>query len=117
MPGALNKLTVMAHSGAEFLDIEKIVRCEGVGNYTMFYLTDQRKIISSKGLGEYEKELVRHHFFRIHKTHLVNLKMVSEYLRGRGGAVKLLDGMELSVSRYRKQALLKELALLFSSGK
>ena len=117
MPSKLNKIAVPAHTGAEYLEIQEILRCEGVGNYTVFHLVNGHKIISSKGLGEYERELSAHNFFRIHKTHLVNLAMVTEYVRGRGGSVKLTDGSELVVSRYRKQDLLDKLDFLFPTSK
>ena len=96
-------------SGLEMLDIDDIIRCKGEGSYTSFFLINNRKIMASKGLKEFETLLEGHKFFRIHQTHLVNLRYAEKYIRGRGGTLVMKDGIELEVSRYRKNELLTKL--------
>jgi two-component system, LytTR family, response regulator len=48
-------------------------------------------------------------FFRIHKSFLVNLVHVREYLRGDGGTVIMSNNMELEVSRRKKEQFLSKI--------
>ena len=48
-------------------------------------------------------------FVRIHKSCLVNLLHVKEYIRGEGGSVKLSDKTELEVARRKKDVLLSRM--------
>jgi two-component system LytT family response regulator len=95
------RLAIPAVSGAQFFSPAEIVRLEGEGNYTQFYLTENRKYLSSKTMKEYEEILVQHNFLRIHKSHLVNRKFIDSYKNG--GSVVLKDKTSLPVSRQRKQ--------------
>jgi two-component system LytT family response regulator len=45
-------------------------------------------------------------FFRIHKSHLINLSFLNRYKKGEGGFVIMEDGSELEVSRRRKDEFL-----------
>jgi two-component system LytT family response regulator len=45
-------------------------------NYSWVYLTDGRKFLFSKRLLHWEVELSGFNFFRIHKSHLVNMDRV-----------------------------------------
>jgi len=103
------RLFIPNQRGIDFLEIKDIVRCEGEGNYTTFFLHDGSKTVASKGLSEYDSLLKDNGFFRIHRAHLVNLSYVKRYIRGRGGFVEMNNGTELDVSRYKKEALLKVL--------
>lgn len=95
------KLAVPTVSGAVFFSPSEIIRLEGEGNYTQFYLIQNRKYLSAKTMKEYEEILVKHHFIRIHKSHLVNKSFIDTYKNE--GAVLLKDKTSLPVSRQRKQ--------------
>jgi two-component system LytT family response regulator len=51
-------------------------------------------------------------FFRIHKSHIVNLHQVSEVLHGDEQAVVLKNGSSLPVARERKRDLIAALEAL-----
>ena len=101
------KLAVPTTSGAVFFSPAEIVRLEGEGNYTRFFLKDGRKHMSSKTMKEYEEILLQHSFMRIHKSHLVNKNFIENYHND--GAVILKDKTQLPVSRQRKQQVAAEL--------
>ena len=65
--------------------------------------------MSSKTLKEYENILKGSNFIRIHKSSLININHIKEYLRGEGGSVILSDGSEVEVSRRKKRDLLAAL--------
>lgn len=95
------KLAVPTTAGAVFFSPADIIRLEGEGNYTRFFLSDGRKHMSSKTMKEYEEILLQHNFLRIHKSHLVNKSFIDHYHNE--GAVILKDQTQLPVSRQRKQ--------------
>jgi len=95
------KLAVPTTEGAIFFSPSEIIRCEGDRNYTWFFLTNNRKHLSSKTIKEYEELLSNHDFLRIHKSHLVNMSFIDKYLNE--GTVVLKDKIQLPVARLRKE--------------
>lgn len=95
------KLAIPTITGALFFSPAEIMRLEGEGNYSRFYLTNDRKYLSAKTMKEYEEILVSHSFLRIHKSHLVNKQFIDNYLNE--GTIVLKDKTALPVSRQRKQ--------------
>ncbi len=104
------KLVLPTSSGMHIIDFDDIIRCESSNNYTTFYLKDGKKIVVSKSIQTYEKLLKDSHFCRIHNKHIVNLKYVKKYVRGRGGYVVLANGEQVDVSEGRKKQFLEKLS-------
>lgn len=88
------------------VNVNDIIKCEADNNYSTFYLVDGKKIVISKGLKEYEDMLGDLGFFRVHQSHLINLKFVSRYDKRDGGFVVLKDESHVPVSQRKKQKLL-----------
>jgi two-component system LytT family response regulator len=86
-----------------------IIRVEAMSNYSVFYLPDNRKIIVSRTLKEYELILTELFFLRINRSVIVNLEYVAKYKKGDGGTLVLNDGAELEVSPAKKDILLSRL--------
>ena len=105
--GQVRRLVIPSIEGFEVVEIEQLVRCEGERNYTNFILANGSKVLTSKTLKEYEELLVKHGFFRIHKSHLINLLHVKRYVKGDGGSVEMSDGASLQISRDKKEAFSK----------
>lgn len=95
------KISLPTASGCEFLALIEIVRCEGDNNYTIFHLTNSKKLVVSKTLGEFEEMFTKYHFFRVHQSHLINLRHVKSYTKN-GGLVTLSDGSLVEISRRKK---------------
>lgn len=104
------KLALPTSTGLKFVKLNEILYCEGQNNYTVFYLLDETKLLVSKTLKEYEEMLKDHNFFRIHKSYLINLEEIKEYIRGDGGYVVMNNKTSLNVSKRKKEAFLKEIA-------
>jgi len=96
------KIIVPSLEGLNIILIDDIVRLEAYDTYTEFYLTKDRKLVASKPLNIFEKMLVDQFFVRIHAKHLVNLKYVDRYVKGKGGSVMLENGDEVDVSVRKK---------------
>jgi two-component system LytT family response regulator len=67
---------------------------------------DEKKIVVSRQLGEYEKLLPENNFTRIHDKYIINLAYIKEYIKGSGGEVVLENGKEIPVATRRKEDFL-----------
>lgn len=74
-----DKLAVPVFDGISFVNIEKIIYCEGSNNYTYLWMHGGEKLLISRTLKDFEEQLYTHSFFRIHQKYLVNLNHVSRY--------------------------------------
>jgi two-component system, LytTR family, response regulator len=104
-----DKLPVPSMRGLVFVPVKDILYIESEGNYTTIYLENQAKIVSSRSIGDYEIQLAKLHFLRIHNSTLINLAQIQEYIRGEGGSVILVNGTELTVAKRKKTQLLEML--------
>jgi two-component system LytT family response regulator len=99
--------------GLRLVNPTDIVRCEGDNNYSTFFLVSGDKIIVSRTVREFEDILTQSDFVRIHKSHLINLRHVRQYLRetqrDSGGYVVMANGTRLEVSRRKKEELLRRI--------
>jgi two-component system LytT family response regulator len=105
------KLPVPTAEGVLFLPVADIIRAEAAGSYSTIYLNNKQKLVASKNLSELEEMLSNDDFFKVHKSHLVNLRYVAKYIRGEGGILILTDGSEVDVSRRKKEELMGRLAV------
>jgi len=103
---APDKIPLSTSNGLVFVKLIDIMYCESSGNYTNFYLCNDRKIMVSRQLGEYEKLLPEINFIRIHDKYIINLSFIKEYIKGSGGDVVLENGKELPVASRRKEDFL-----------
>lgn len=103
---ASDKIPLSTTNGLVFVKLSDIMYCESSGNYTNFYLCDDKKILVSRQLGEYEKLLPETNFIRIHDKYIIQLNYIKEYKKGSGGEVILENGKELPVASRRKEEFL-----------
>lgn len=96
-------IAVPSVSKIDMLKVDKLLYCEAEGRYTTFYLEDGKTIVSSKNLGEYEKQLPNNLFFRIHHKYLVNLKKVSSINKEGGRYCEMLNSSFLPISKRRQE--------------
>jgi len=88
-------------------EIEHIVRCEADGNNTRFFLASGEKIFVTKTLKQFDQILERHHFVRVHQSHLVNVRYVREFLKKDGGYLLLKNNDQIPVSGRKKVEVLE----------
>jgi two-component system, LytTR family, response regulator len=103
-----NKIALSTLKGLQFINLDDLIRIEGESNYCNFILRDKKKILLSKKLGDAEEILKGNdNFFRVHKSHIINLKFVERYIRGEGGEIIMEDGTSISLSRNKKDEFLE----------
>ena len=94
-------------NGFEIVKIADVVRIEADRSYSMLYMLNGGQHLVSRPIADYDRLLQGQGFFRIHKTHLVNLRHVRRYVRGRGGQVVMADGSTVSVAARKRDAFLE----------
>jgi two-component system LytT family response regulator len=104
--GSIKKITLLGTRGYEILEIDEILYLTGQVNYTSFHFQNQKEIIVSKTLKEYEEMLEPFGFMRIHKSTLVNLSHIRHITRKENMEVIMSNGQTLHVSRRRVTDLL-----------
>ena len=100
------KIAVQLKDGYSFINYNDIVCCSSEGAYTMIYLVNGTKVLSSNNLKHFVDLLPEDVFCRIHNSHLVNLDHAVSYSKGRGGMLVLANKMTLEVSQRKKDELL-----------
>ena len=103
------KIALPSSDGIDFIEANTILHAEAERSYSNFYLDNGKKIMVSKPLKDYEALLEQCNFFRVHKSHMVNLNHIEKYIKGKGGYVILKDGSHVDVSVRKKEDLLNKL--------
>jgi two-component system LytT family response regulator len=94
-------------------NVEKILYCEGVGNYTRVIFTHGLETTLSKTLLILQQQLNPNLFFRAHNKYLVNIGHIKRMVRnGAGGILILEDGSHLPLSKSRRKEFMSRLVIL-----
>jgi two-component system, LytTR family, response regulator len=104
--GSPKKISLPTAKGFEYIFIDDIVRIEAQRSYCCFYLVNKKKYLVSRCLNDYQQLLEERRFFRIHNSHLINLKHVKSFTRSDGGFVEMADSSQVPVSRIKKDFFL-----------
>lgn len=103
------KMAVPTITGLMFVAIGDIIRFEAKGNYTVIFLSTGEQIMASRNIKEYEDMLPESIFCRIHNSHIINLRNIQKYNKGRGGHVIMEDGSSIEVASRRRDEFLRRL--------
>ena len=95
-----------------FVELKDIVRLEAEDYYTWFYFTNRDRVLISRNLGEYEELLAEHDFFRVHKSHLINLNHITKVMKGDGGTIVMSDNSQLPISKVKKNEFMKKISIV-----
>ena len=104
-----NKIAIPTLDGFRFFDLNELIHLDADSNYTLLHFTENRKILASRTLKEFEDQLEEERFIRLHNSHLVNVSFITRYIKGEGGQVVLANGKIIDVSRRKKADLMKML--------
>lgn len=107
-----NKVAISHTKGIKLIDIEDIMYLEASGNCTVLYFNDGSRYLDTRTLKIYEGILNPSIFYRIHKSHIVNMNYLKEYLNEDGHFAVLKNGKLLSVARNRVSNFVKTLKSL-----
>ena len=106
------KIAISHTKGIKLIEIEDITYLEASGNCTMLYFKDGSRYLDTRTMKVYEGILDPALFYRIHKSYILNLDELKEYLNEDGHMAILKNGKMLPVARNRVSTFVKTLKSL-----
>lgn len=102
-----NKIGLPVTDGIKFLPTSEIILLEADGMYTKFF-TKAECILVSKPLKHFVALLEsKKTFYRPHRSYLINLKYIKQYVKSDGGYIILENDHQVSISQNKKEEFLK----------
>ncbi len=101
------RLALSTSDGIHFIRIKDIVYCKAEGSYTIFFLNNEKTIMISKGIKEYDELLNSQGFYRTHQSFLINIDHIEQLLKEDGGTLLMKNGAKIRVSRRKKEKLIE----------
>ncbi|SFI50611.1 LytR/AlgR family response regulator transcription factor [Halpernia frigidisoli] len=95
----------------ELIKMDDIIFCKADGKYTDFFLVNDKKILSSRNLGEYVSMMDPNYFFRIHHSYVVNIKHITKISKKDGYSCELINGISLPIAKRRQEEFIKFIKL------
>jgi len=102
----VKKIALPTFEGTEFINFKDIMYCEADGAYSNVYFVNGEKLYISKTLRYLEEALCDYHFFRSHKSYIVNTDFMKRYVKADGGYLLLDNGKQIKVSRSKKEEII-----------
>ena len=105
---AIRKLALPVAEGLIFVEVDDILYLEADGSYTKFCLANGKSIVVSKKIKEFEDALgTTNNFFRTHRSFIINLKSIKQYVKQDGGYILLNSDTQIPLARERKDEFLE----------
>jgi len=86
--------------------VKDIVHIDGDGRYSLIWLESGEKVMVSATLKHYQEMLEGSGFFRVHKSHLINLERIYRFEKADGGYVVLTNNAKIPVASRKKEELI-----------
>ncbi len=103
------RIVLRLQDGFQVIEFEDIIYCKSDGSYTIFFINNGEKIMVSKSVKEYEKQLPDNLFIRNHQSFLTNIKYISKFEKE--GYLLLKNKTRIPVSTRKKEEVIKRLHL------
>ncbi|WP_299761195.1 LytTR family DNA-binding domain-containing protein [uncultured Dokdonia sp.] len=101
------KIALPVSNGIRFVPFEEIMLLEADGMYTKIS-TIQEEILISKPLRHFVGLLDKiPTFYRPHRSFLINLSFIQQYVKSDGGYILMDNGKSVSISKDKKEAFLE----------
>lgn len=104
-----NRIAISHTKGLKIVEDNTITHLEANGNCTTIYFEDGTRYLDTRTLKIYEHILNPAKFFRVHKSHIINLSRLTEYLNEDGHFAVLKGGLKIPVARNRVTEFVKTL--------
>ena len=102
------KVALHSLGSIKFVDSSDILFFQGEGSYTKVFLLNDKPITLSKSLKNFETVLAEMpEFFRCHKSYIVNVRHISDYVKSDGGYLMVNKEHQIGVSVDKIEELLK----------
>jgi len=96
-----SRIAISHTKGLKIVEDKDILHLEASGNCTTIYFVDGSRYLDTRTLKTYEGLLNPDKFSRIHKSHIINLDLLKEYINDDGHFAVLDGGKRVPVARNR----------------
>lgn len=111
---SLNTLALEVPNGIIFASYDDIIFFEADGMYTKVYTTDLKYDIVSKPLKFFSEQLKNNDFFfKSHRSYIINLKHIKQYLKHEGGYLVMSNDINIPISKKNKEEFLNTIQISF----
>jgi two-component system LytT family response regulator len=110
-----DKLVLPTAHGFNVFMYNDIVRLEAEGCYTNVIIKGGKKRIVSRTLKDFEDTLPKDKFFRIHKSHLINMMYIKDYSKFSGNIVTMTDDSKIELSRRRTPEFIRKIKTMLKT--
>jgi len=104
-----NRIAISHTKGLKLIDDDSISHLEASGNCTTIYFKDGSRYLDTRTLKIYENLLNPAKFSRVHKSHIINLSIMKEYVNEDGHFAVLEGGIRVPIARNRVTDFVKML--------
>jgi two-component system, LytTR family, response regulator len=102
------RIAVPSATGVKFIDLAQVLYFKADNSYTEIMTATQERIIVSRTLKNFEEALEGHpDFIRIHKSFVINMSHVTDYLKTAGGFAIIANKHEIPISPDKLQEFLE----------
>ena len=104
-----SRIAISHTKGLKIVEDHTITHLEASGNCTTIYFEDGSRYLDTRTLKVYENLLDPARFARVHKSHIINLDILQEYLNEDGHFAVLKGNIRVPVARNRVTEFVKML--------
>ena len=105
----MKKLAIPGQDYHTIVNVNDIIRCQSDSNYTHIFTISDKKITATKTLKYFEELIQSPQFFRVHKSHYINIAHVKKYIKGKNAHVQMADGAKVEIAVRRKDEFHRKL--------
>lgn len=102
----VRKISLSTADKIHLIDVDDIIRCESDNYYTIIFFKDGTSLMVSKTLKEMDQKLEEYDFVRTHKSHLVNMRCIKNFIKDEMMVV-MTDDTKVPVSKRKKEKILE----------
>lgn len=104
---SFQKIAFPLGSSIKFMSFESILLMQADGMYTQVHTVSGETLLITKPLKHFVDLLENQPtFYRPHRSHLINLSFIKEYIKTDGGYIVMDNDISISISREKKEEFL-----------
>jgi two-component system, LytTR family, response regulator len=96
------RVVLPQYNGFKMTCLNNIIRLEANNNYTYIYTISGERIVVSKTLKEFGLNLHCKWFVRIHKSHIINLHHIKDFVSDTNSYALMADGFKAAISKSKQ---------------
>lgn len=105
----IKRIAVPNRNGFSYYNTDEIITLEAEGSYTRIHFSNNKQVLVSRGLRNFEVSLAGKSFLRVHKSFLVNMDHIAELHRDDNGYLVMSNGHKIYLSSKDKGEVIRKI--------